>query len=257
MNFKHAAIALSFLLLCGCQQKDDSAFIISTTYGDMKITLYDDTPNHKKRFNKLVKEDVYNEVLFHSVQQEGVAEGGNPASRDVRPNRIIGENPIRETISAEISATRFHKRGAIGMRNGASSEFYIVLGKKTTIEDITQLERESFFKKGSAAIEKLFIQHQDSLSKLENSGDSIALLKFQEELIAQAKNEISAKETWHYSDEQIHAYREDGGLPALDGEDTVFGEVTEGFDVLEKIEHAATYPDGRPKENIVFCIRKE
>ena len=255
MNFKHSVIVLSFLLLCGCQQKDDSTFLISTSYGDMKITLYDDTPEHKRNFNKLVKDGVYRDLLFHNIQQNYVIEGGNPASRGVRPNRIIGENPLTGTVTDEITTNHFHKRGAIGMRKGAYSEFYIVVGERISPEQLAQYEREQFFKRGSAVIEKLFIQNKDTLSALEKSGDSIALLRFQEYLIAQAKTEMDNGNAPAYGEERATLYEQYGGLPQLDGESTVFGEVTEGLDVLEKIANAETQPNGRPKENIVFTIK--
>lgn len=44
-----------------------------------------------------------------------------------------------------------------------------------------------------------------------------------------------------YSDEDKKAYREEGGTPHLDGGYTVFGQLVEGFDVLDRI---ATTPTG-------------
>ena len=52
------------------------------------------------------------------------------------------------------------------------------------------------------------------------------------------------------STEQIKAYSTVGGAPHLDGSYTVFGEVTEGMEVVENIEIAKTNRADRPVENI-------
>ncbi|MBQ1883326.1 MAG: peptidylprolyl isomerase, partial [Bacteroidales bacterium] len=41
-----------------------------------------------------------------------------------------------------------------------------------------------------------------------------------------------------------------GGTPHLDGQYTVFGEVVEGLDVVEKIQDAETSSSDRPEEDI-------
>lgn len=48
------------------------------------------------------------------------------------------------------------------------------------------------------------------------------------------------------SEEQMEAYTTIGGTPHLDGQYTVFGEVTEGLDVVEKIQSVETQRGDRP-----------
>ena len=50
--------------------------------------------------------------------------------------------------------------------------------------------------------------------------------------------------------EMIEVYKTQGGTPHLDGQYTVFGEVTEGLDIVEKIQQAATDKLARPLEDI-------
>ena len=57
-----------------------------------------------------------------------------------------------------------------------------------------------------------------------------------------------------FTDEQIQAYLTQGGLPRLDGDYTVFGEVIEGFDVLMKISKTNTDKNDAPLQTIKFKV---
>lgn len=46
--------------------------------------------------------------------------------------------------------------------------------------------------------------------------------------------------------EQISTYRRIGGTPHLDGQYTVFGEVVEGMDVVDRIQRKDTDDNDRP-----------
>jgi len=53
-----------------------------------------------------------------------------------------------------------------------------------------------------------------------------------------------------YSDELREKYYEVGGTPALDFNYTVFGQVVEGLDIIDKIASTATLPGDRPVEDV-------
>ena len=55
-----------------------------------------------------------------------------------------------------------------------------------------------------------------------------------------------------YTDEQKKIYQEIGGAAHLDGNYTVFGEVVEGLDIIDKIAVVDTDANNRPKENVVI-----
>ena len=52
------------------------------------------------------------------------------------------------------------------------------------------------------------------------------------------------------TDEQREVYKTVGGTPHLDGQYTVFGEVVEGIDVVEKIQAVATDSNDRPLDDV-------
>lgn len=53
-----------------------------------------------------------------------------------------------------------------------------------------------------------------------------------------------------YSDELREKYYEVGGTPALDFKYTVFGQLIEGFEVIDAIANTATLPGDRPVEDV-------
>jgi len=52
------------------------------------------------------------------------------------------------------------------------------------------------------------------------------------------------------TDEQRNSYMSLGGVPRLDGTYTVFGEVVEGIETIDKIASIRTDPQDRPVEYI-------
>lgn len=54
----------------------------------------------------------------------------------------------------------------------------------------------------------------------------------------------------HFTPEQAQVYATSGGTPFLDGDYTVFGEVVEGMEVIDKIAATQTGPNDRPVEDV-------
>ena len=87
---------------------------ITTTEGDIIIKLYDQTPQHRDNFIKLVKEGYYNGTLFHRVIKEFMIQGGDPESKGAPAEKQLGSGGPGYTIPAEfIYPQLFHKRGAL------------------------------------------------------------------------------------------------------------------------------------------------
>ncbi len=121
------------------QNKDKmTQVLLKTTFGDITIALYNDTPAHKANFEKLVSEKFYDGVLFHRIIKGFMIQGGDPDSKTAKAGQRLGSGDVGYTIPAEFVPTHFHKRGAVcAARMGdnvnpqkASSgcQFYIVDG---------------------------------------------------------------------------------------------------------------------------------
>lgn len=121
--------------------KDDYVVTISTSYGDMILLLYNQTPLHKKNFIKLAQEHYYDGTTFHRVILDFMIQGGDPNSKDsITTNDGTGGPGY--TIPAEFNANLKHDKGALAAarmgdgvnpeRASSGSQFYIVQNKKGT-----------------------------------------------------------------------------------------------------------------------------
>jgi cyclophilin family peptidyl-prolyl cis-trans isomerase len=188
--------------------------LISTSYGDIKIRLYDETPLHRDNFIKLVSEGYYDGTLFHRVISQFMIQGGDPDSKGAKPDAILGNGGPSYTIPAEFISKYFHKKGAIAAarepdnvnpnKASSGSQFYIVQGKKFT----------------------------------------------------DAELDIVTTRTGHaFTKEEREVYKTVGGAPHLDGSYTVFGEVYEGIDVVDKIAAVKTGFADRPVEDVKMTVK--
>lgn len=68
-------------------------------------------------------------------------------------------------------------------------------------------------------------------------------------------NQMEARKGITYSKETRDAYLANGGVPFLDADYTVFGQVVEGMDVIDKIAQVATGRGDRPEEDVTMQVR--
>ena len=101
------------------------------------------------------------------------------------------------------------------------------------------------------AFNDLVTAHKDEIMEMRRNRDRAGLRDLQERLIQEAQDSCKAYPVG-FTEEQTATYSTLGGTPHLDGQYTVFGEVTEGLDVVEQIQSAATSPDDRPCEDIAI-----
>ncbi len=66
---------------------------------------------------------------------------------------------------------------------------------------------------------------------------------------------ISAQNGVKYTDAQKKAYETVGGTPFLDGAYTVFGEITEGLDVIDKIAAVQKGANDRPVQDVKMTVK--
>ena len=212
------AVLLAALPLHADKRKDTrTRVLIETTAGNITLALYDETPVHRDNFLKLVRSHFYDSLLFHRVVRNFVVQAGDPDSKQAEPGRMLGAGTLPYRLPAEVRLPAlYHKRGAVAMAREA---------------DEANPQRESdacqFYivwgKRHSTAVVEAERERIDTLGG-------------------------GAK----MSDEMFETYRKVGGLPQLDGLYTVFGEVTMGMDVVEKMLDAETDDYDRPLYDIMI-----
>ena len=265
-------ICLAFIALTACsagskkqtnhhmENEKRTLVKLETTMGNITVALYNETPKHRDNFIKLVKEGVYDSTLFHRVIKQFMIQAGDPDSKNASDTAMLGSGDVGYTIPAEFNPKFFHKKGVLAAaRQGddvnpekASSgcQFYIVTGRKFTEPQLLGMENKINEQREEALFDSLARQHMKEIYKMRKAGDNAGLLELQDTLEAQARELADKEEKFRFTPEQIKAYSTVGGAPHLDGSYTVFGEVTEGIEVVDNIEIAKTNRADRPIENI-------
>lgn len=239
---------------------------ISTSLGDIKIRLYDDTPQHRDNFLKLAKENFYDGTLFHRVIDGFMVQAGDPDSKSAPKGAMLGSGNPGYTIPAEIVYPRhYHKYGAIAaartgdqmnpMRESSGSQFYIVTGKKYNEPTLARMQEMAVQKELQAYFMNLQRENMDTIRTLRLANDSVGLENLRQELIKKTEENVKPV---GMTEEMVRDYTTVGGTPHLDDQYTVFGEVIEGMDVVEKIQKAETDAHDRPLEDIkILSVKVE
>ena len=276
MNYKKSFISLllfgAFILLSKNSQslnkteKEEIKILITTTFGNITIKLYNETEIHRNNFVKLVKEHYFDSLLFHRVIQNFMIQGGDPDSKYAIANMELGNGGPPYTLPAEFRSNLFHKKGVLAAardsdlenptQQSAGSQFYIVQGRifndsllKIQAIRITKLKlfntiinrRENLeLQKKYMALPKL--QKTDSLKHLNGIITKIV------------EKELPVTKLHTFTEEQIRIYKTIGGTPHLDESYTVFGEVLEGFEVINNIAKQMVDKNSRPITDIRMKI---
>lgn len=262
-------IALS-LLQISCvnsqnNKKQENLVKIETTYGDMTIRLFNQTPAHRDNFIKLANEGFYNGLLFHRVIKDFMIQGGDPDSKDAEPGKRLGGGDPGYTLPAEIDSTLFHKRGVLAAarrggpdnpeKRSSGSQFYIVQGAVFTEGALDTMEMKMNVQRQRMIMQKHFNAAQTELNQLKQAGDQDQFNIRIAEVREQANQEVGQLTPLKISPEKRKAYTAVGGYPSLDNEYTIFGEVIEGLDVLDKIAAVETDQFDRPLKNIKMKVK--
>jgi len=251
------------------QTKGPETIVIDTRFGIMKLKLYVETPVHKANFIKLVKAKFFDSLLFHRVINNFMIQSGDQLSKNAKPGDSIGHGDLGYTVPAEFNSKLMHKKGSLAAaREGddvnpkfesSASQFYIVMGKKRSVEDLKKQE-DRINKTHQANCARAFIRSDEGKAmkriynrlKTENKTDSAEIVNAKISELINAEH-LKTPE-YKFSKQQIDAYTTVGGAPHLDGTYTVFGEVTEGLEIIDKIAAAKTDKKDRPLEDLRIKI---
>ena len=147
------AVALAAVLgLAACASGDDADaeyVVIETEFGDMRVMLYNSTPQHRDNFLELAGEGFYDGLLWHRVIKGFIVQGGDPNSRGAAPDAFLGEGGLDYRIPAEIGAPHF--RGTLAAarqpdevnpdRSSNAAQFYLVQGGPEPDDMLDLIER--------------------------------------------------------------------------------------------------------------------
>lgn len=242
----------------------ETTVIMHTSLGDVTLKLYNETPLHRDNFIKLVKEGTYNGLLFHRVIKDFMVQGGDVTSKDAPMNKSLGAGDLGYTVPAEFVYPKyFHKKGALcAARTGdevnpekasSASQFYIVTGKKYTEGELKQMEKQLENRLKQSIFARLQTENKAKIMQLYRNGEKEELAILRDTLVGKTELEAEKrKEEACLPAELREAYRSVGGVPFLDNQYTVYGEVVDGIEVVDAIQKVKTNKQDRPLENIVI-----
>ncbi len=247
-NIFLSIITLIVIAFSSCSSKTEGTIVlIQTDLGDIKIKLYDETPKHRDNFIKLVKEGYLDSTLFHRVIRDFMIQGGDPDSKHAEAGAHLGEGGPDYTIPAEFVFPKcFHKKGALAAaREGdqvnpekasSGSQFYIVQGKVFDDHDLMKAQNRIRDSRRRAIFNDVLVEYNDSLNMLQMQGKEEAIMNMQQRIMAKVNEIYSQQPEFEFPDEIKEVYKTIGGTPHLDTNYTVFGEVIEEKNLIEKIK---------------------
>ena len=203
-----------------CTTQGNTKIVMETTAGTMEFLLYNETPKHRDNFIKLVNEQYFDSLLFHRVIKDFMIQGGDPDSKYAEAGIRLGEGGPDYRIDAEFRMPELmHKRGALAAAregDGVNPE------------------------KRSSASQFYIVWGKEYTPE-------------QIDALSQRMQQVGMGEI---TDAQKNLYTTVGGTPFLDGQYTVFGEITKGLEIVDKIQNVATDQFDRPLEDVrILSIR--
>ena len=245
-------------------QMNETQVVMHTSMGDIQLKLYNETPKHRDNFIQLVKDGTYNGLLFHRVIKDFMIQGGDVTSKDAPMNKSLGAGDLGYTVQAEFNYPKyFHKKGALcAARTGdevnperasSASQFYIVTGKKYSDAELNQMEKQLENRLKQSIFARLQAENKPKIMEYYRSGNKEELAILRDTLIGKTELEAEKrKDETKLPKELREIYKTEGGVPFLDNQYTVYGEVVKGIEVVEAIQNVKTNKQDRPTENVVI-----
>jgi len=257
--FKKLPILFIFVFIASCNfpgGNENTTVSIKTTLGEIKIKLYDGTPLHRDNFIKLIHSGFYDGTSFHRVIKNFMIQAGDPDTKSGL-SAAIHDSLKTYTIPSEFNELYYHKKGALAaarqsndinpeMRS-SGTQFYIVQGVTLSDDELNLSEQRINSNMKQVLFNGLIKNVSDSI-KL--AGKTLTDAEIQEIASIKMFQSLSANTNYKIAEEQRNVYKTNGGTPRLDGAYTVFGEVIEGLDIVDKIAEVPTDSNDKPVNDI-------
>ena len=182
--------------------------VLHTDLGDIKVRFFPEyTPNAVQNFKTLAKAGYYDGHIFNHVFENELIQTGDPTGTGTGGQSMWGR-----PFAVETTPCLHNIYGALTMIRGQDeysqgSQFLIVANK--SLDDESKAELEAYKDK-------------------------------QDQVIATMSDGTAVPYAQVFPVKIIDKYLEDGGIPAFDLQFTVFGQVIDGFNVIDKIASAET-----------------
>lgn len=220
-------------------QKGEEIAIMHTNFGDLYIRFFPEAaPNAVANFKALSQSGYYDGLIFHRVIKDFMIQGGDPNGNGTGGQSIWGES-----FGDEFNAKLGNLRGSLSMANSGvdtnGSQFFINqagTGEGSTAASIAKQK-------------ELYEKNKDKMPSYKS---------FAEFFAAQSMCSQLGLDGSKITDEVLDAYIQTGGNIHLDGPlrasggHTVFGQVYQGMDIVDKISAVETTANNLPME--LVCI---
>jgi cyclophilin family peptidyl-prolyl cis-trans isomerase len=130
--------------------------LLETDMGNIKIRLFNETPQYRDNFVKLAKEGYFDSLLIHRVITDFGIQSGAADTRYAEKGETVGWKGPGYMLPAHIVPGLYHKRGMIGSprkpdtenerKRSDGSQFYIVSGRKYFDMGLDEIEEENNYK---------------------------------------------------------------------------------------------------------------
>lgn len=250
-------LCLAGLLSCNANPGNENTIVsMKTSLGDIKIRLYDGTPQHRDNFIKLVNTGFYDGVSFHRVIKNFMVQAGEPETK-TGSAKPMPDSLKTYTIPAEFNPQYFHKRGALAAAResndtnpdmkSSGTQFYIVQGVKFSDEELNQAEQKINTNAKQNRFSSLMKETSDSVRL---SGKTLSDAEIQEIASIKMFQYLASYKESKMPEDQRSVYKTIGGTPRLDGSYTVFGEVIDGLDIIDRIAEVQTDNSEKPVSDV-------
>jgi peptidyl-prolyl cis-trans isomerase B (cyclophilin B) len=257
---KHILLIIYCLCLALPMLHAETIVEIRTSVGTMKVKLYDDVPNHVRVLTTRAQQGLYNGTLFTRVIPDFMIQGGSPDSKNAPSGARIGFGDKNAEIMPEINLNYFHKKGALSaprqdesinpQKKSDMSQFFIIQGKVFRSGELDTLELVANQQARKIAFDEFYYPVKPALDSMRIYDTPTYNAQIRE---INAKIDSVVRNSPGYfvfTPEQREAYTTIGGSPHLDYEYSVYGEVIEGFDVIDAIAGQPRDEYDRPRNDV-------
>lgn len=247
---------------CLTAQETEKKVTIETNVGTLKGILYPDVPNHVKTFSQRANRGDFNGTLFTRVIKEFMIQGGSADSRNAPAGARVGSGDRSSEILPEMNSKYFHKKGTISaprqnddinpQKKSDMSQFFIVQGKVYRPGELDTLQRAKNLPIRRKAMNEFYQPVKEEMEKLKTENPREYNQRVVE--INHKVDSVIRSTPGHllFSEAQLEAYTTVGGAYHLDGQYTIYGEITEGLDIIDRIANQPVDTYHRPKKDIVI-----